>query len=143
MEGPSAFSDDVDLTYDIRALAPDLVENAELFIRYVPLRVGSSYVHPEVRLEFGARATGASSAPMWIDCAAAHIYCLRRLRRGRVAGHWYDLVALGRVGVVERALVNREIAEAVDERLPPTELRERPALAGERVGSNLIVASTS
>ena len=189
------FSEDVDLTYDIRALAPDLVgdsldplpasrsqekrwtselrgrlaawnrdsaapffanalhaaglegevsvENAELFIRYVPLEAGSGYVRPEVRLEFGARATGEPSAQMWIDCdaaphvpnvifprakprvmqvertfwekaTAAHVYCLQgRLRGGRFARHWYDLVALDRVDVVERALVNREIAEAV------------------------------
>ena len=119
------------------------VENAGLFIRYVPLEAGSGYVRPEVRLEFGARATGEPSAPMWIDCdgvphvpnvifprakprvmqaertfwekaTAAHVYCLQgRLRGGRFARHWYDLVALDRVDVVERALVNREIAEAV------------------------------
>ena len=117
------FSEDVDLTYDVRVLAPDLVgdsldplpasrsqekrwtselrgrlaawnrdlaapffanalhaagldgevsvENAELFIRYVPLEAGSGYVRPEVRLEFGARATGEPSAQMWIDCDAA------------------------------------------------------------------------
>ena len=120
------FSEDVDLTYDIRALAPDLVgdspdalptsrnqeqrwtrevrrrlaswmrdeavpflekglhaaeagggirfEDGELFIRYAPLNEGTDYVRPEVKLEFGARATGEPNTPMPIRCAT----CVRR-----------------------------------------------------------------
>ena len=189
------FSEDVDLTYDIRALAPDLVgdspnalpvsrsqeqrwtkairgrlaawtrdtaapflaaalhtaetegavrvEEDEIFIRYTPVTEGTSYVRPEVKLEFGARATGEPNAPMWVICdaaphvpavefpeaeprvmqvertfwekaTAAHVYCLQgRLRGTRFARHWYDLVQLNRAGLLDRAVADRETANAV------------------------------
>ena len=189
------FSEDVDLTYDIRALAPDLVgdspdalptsrsqeqrwtrevrrrlaswmhdkavpflekglhaaeadggirfEDGELFIRYAPLSEGTGYVRPEVKLEFGARATGEPNTPMPIRCdaadhvpdvefptavprvmraertfwekaTAAHVYCLQgRLRSGRFARHWYDLARLEDAGLARRALADRETANAV------------------------------
>ena len=117
------FSEDVDLTHDIRELAPDLVgdnpgalpksrsqeqrwtreirqrlaawtrntaapylaaalhaveadgavriEDSDLFVRYAPLTEGTGYVRPEVKLEFGARATGEPNAPMPVVCDAA------------------------------------------------------------------------
>ena len=189
------FSEDVDLTYDIRALAPDLVgdspdalptsrnqeqrwtrevrrrlaswmrdeavpflekglhaaeagggirfEDGELFIRYAPLNEGTDYVRPEVKLEFGARATGEPNTPMPIRCdaadhvpdvefptavprvmraertfwekaTAAHVYCLQgRLRSDRFARHWHDLARLEDAGLVQRALADRETADAV------------------------------
>ncbi|MXX98317.1 MAG: nucleotidyl transferase AbiEii/AbiGii toxin family protein [Gammaproteobacteria bacterium] len=189
------FSEDVDLTYDIRALAPDLVgdspdalptsrsqeqrwtrevrrrlaawmhdeaspflekglyaagadggirvEDGELFIRYAPLSEGTGYVRPEVKLEFGARATGEPNTPMPIRCDAAdyvpdvefptavprvmlvertfwekatavHVYCLQgRLRSERFARHWYDLTRLDSTGLAQRALADRETANAV------------------------------
>ena len=189
------FSEDVDLTYDIRALAPDLVGDGpdalpasrsqerrwtreirrrlaawmrdeavpflekelhaaeadggirvgdgELFIRYAPLSEGTGYVRPEVKLEFGARATGEPNAPMPIRCdaadhvpdvefptaaprvmrvertfwekaTAAHVYCLQgRLRGERFARHWYDLARLDGAGLAQRALADRETANAV------------------------------
>ena len=189
------FSEDVDLTYDIRALAPDLVgdspdalptsrsqeqrwtrevrrrlatwmhdeavpflenrlhaaeadggirvEDGELFIRYAPLGEGTGYVRPEVRLEFGARATGEPNTPMpiccdaadhvpdvefpaarprvmqvertfWEKATAAHVYCLQgRLRSERFARHWYDLTRLEGAGLTQRALADRETANAV------------------------------
>ena len=189
------FSEDVDLTYDIRVLAPDLVgdspdalptsrsqeqrwtrevrrrlaawmhdeavpflekelhaaeagggirvEDGELFIRYAPLSEGTGYVRPEVKLEFGARATGEPNTPMPIHCdaadyvpdvefpaarpqvmrvertfwekaTAAHVYCLQgRLRSERFARHWYDLTRLEGAGLAQRALAERETANAV------------------------------
>ena len=189
------FSEDVDLTYDIRALAPDLVadspdalptsrsqeqrwtrevrrrlaawmhdeavpflekrlhavetdggirvEDGDLFIRYAPLSEGTGYVRPEVKLEFGARATGEPNTPMPIRCdaadhvpdvefptalprvmraertfwekaTAAHVYCLQgRLRSERFARHWYDLARLKDAGLARRALADRETANAV------------------------------
>ena len=189
------FSEDVDLTYDIRALAPALVadspdalptsrsqeqrwtrevrrrlaawmhdeavpflekrlhaaetdggirvEDGDLFIRYAPLSEGTGYVRPEVKLEFGARATGEPNTPMPIRCdaadhvpdvefptalprvmraertfwekaTAAHVYCLQgRLRSERFARHWYDLARLKDAGLARRALADRETANAV------------------------------
>ena len=189
------FSEDVDLTYDIRTLAPDLVgdnpgalpvswsqeqrwtkevrrrlvawtydeaapflaevldtveadgkirvEGSELFIRYAPLNEGTGYVRPEVKLEFGARATGEPNTPMevvcdaaphvmnvefptavprvmrvertfWEKATAAHVYCLQgRLRGERFARHWYDLARLDSAGLTKCALTDREIANSV------------------------------
>ena len=189
------FSEDVDLTYDIRALAPDLVGDSpdalpasrsqeqrwtrevrrrlaawmhdeavpflekglyaagadggirvgdgELFIQYAPLSEGTGYVRPEVKLEFGARATGEPNTPMPIRCdaadyvpdvefpaarprvmqvertfwekaTAAHVYCLQgRLRSERFARHWYDLTRLENAGLAQRAFADRETANAV------------------------------
>ena len=189
------FSEDVDLTYDIRALIPDLVgdsprplpanrsqekrwtrvirerlaawtrdaaapflakalravesrgavrvEDADLFVCYAPLNEGTGYVRPEVKLEFGARATGEPNVPMsvvcdaaphvqgiefpkaeprvmqvertfWEKAAAVHVYCLQhRLRGERFARHWYDLARLDAAGFAESALADRALATAV------------------------------
>ena len=189
------FSEDVDLTHDIRALVPELVRNrrdalppnrsqerkwtravrealrkwahdvaqpavasalrvvepdgevevkeADVFIRYVPLNEGASYGRPEVKLEFGGRATGEPSAPMPIRCdaadhvpgvefptaqprvlqaertfwekaTAAHVFCVQRRVRGEgFARHWYDLARLDDAGIVARALADGAIAEGV------------------------------
>ena len=120
------FSEDVDLTYDIRAIAGDLIgdsatplpssksqekkwskeirsrlahwvateivpqltqrieqqglsatvraEGNKVFVDYLPLTKGTSYVASAVMLEFGARSTGEPSEPHAIRCdAAAHL----------------------------------------------------------------------
>ena len=189
------FSEDVDLTYDIRDIAPDLIgdsvdplpanrsqekrwsreirrrlaewtretaapylaealgavepdgtiriDDADLFVCYAPLNEGTAYVRPEVKLEFGARATGEPSANMPISCdaaphvpglefpeaqprvmqiertfwekaTAAHVYCLQhRPRGGRFARHWHDLARLDVTGHVDSAVADRDIADAV------------------------------
>lgn len=189
------FSKDVDLTYDIRKLAPDLVSDASdalpptnsqqrrwtdevrgrlarwitedaapflsqalaivepdgsvritndvIFIRYRALTPGSDYVRPEVKLEFGARATGEPNRPIHIVCdaaphvagvtfpqalpkvmtaertfwekaTAAHVYCKQgRLRGERFARHWYDLKCLADAGYAESAMNDRDLANAV------------------------------
>ena len=189
------FSEDVDLTYDIRVLAPDLVgdapdalppsrsqeskwtkevrrrlaawvthdaapfltealktvepegnirvENDEIFVRYAAQTPTSDYVRPEVKLEFGARATGepnqlmpvaCDAAPhvdavtfptamprvmtaertFWEKATAAHVYCKQgRLRGDRFARHWYDLTRLAATSHAEAAMKDRDLAEAV------------------------------
>ena len=189
------FSEDVDLTYDIRALAPELVrdrpdalppnrsqerkwtrtvrealnawthdvaqpalegalravepdgrvkvKDGDVFIRYVALDEGTSYRRPEVKLEFGGRATGEPSAVMpvrcdaadhvqgvefptatprvlqaertfWEKATAAHVFCAQRRVRGEgFARHWHDLARLDDAGIAARALADRGIAEGV------------------------------
>ncbi|MDE0062973.1 MAG: nucleotidyl transferase AbiEii/AbiGii toxin family protein [Gammaproteobacteria bacterium] len=189
------FSEDVDLTYDIRALAPELVcdrpdalppnrsqekrwtkavnralrtwvrdaatpalaqalqtvepdgeiviEDGDLLVRYVALSVGTDYARPEVKLEFGGRATGEPSAAMPIRCdaaehvrevqfptaeprvllaertfwekaTAAHVFCIQQRVRGEgFARHWHDLVRLDDAGVAASALSDHGIAQDV------------------------------
>lgn len=193
------FSEDVDLTYDVRQLIPELagqgpkggtdalpstqsqerkwskavrdrlpiwvaeeaapllqaaleqvepggevrIEGTELFIRYAPVGSTSDYVRPEVKLEFGARATGEPNESRNIGCdatthvdavtfptarprvmlvertfwekaTAAHVFCRQgRLRGERFARHWYDLHRLDAVGYADAALTRRDIATAV------------------------------
>ena len=189
------FSEDVDLTYDIRELAPDLVgdaldalppsrsqeskwtkeirkrlaawvtdaaapfltgalkavepegdiriENDEIFVRYAAQTPISDYVRSEVKLEFGARATGEPNQHMpvacdaaphvdavtfptatprvmtaertfWEKATAAHVYCKQgRLRGDRFARHCYDPTRLAATGHAEAAMRDRALAEAV------------------------------
>ena len=191
------FSEDVDLTYDIRALAPDLVEaqgepipstrsemrrwskavgqrlpdwidktvrplmaNAladanlpvslrqegdKLFVDYEAIASGSGYVAPSVMLEFGARSTGEPASvrnvicdaaghvdgvsfptarprvmhaerTFWEKATAIHVFCRQaRLRGVRFARHWHDVVKLDEAGIVEAALADRAVAQAVAE----------------------------
>lgn len=189
------FSEDVDLTCDIRVLVPELVrdspdalppnrsqekrwtkavdralgtwirdaaapvlaralhvvepdgevavEGGDVLVRYAPLREGTGYGRPEVKLEFGGRATGEPNAAMAVRCdaadhvrgvefptalprvlraertfwekaTAAHVFCVQRRVRGEgFARHWHDLVRLDEAGVVASALADRGIAEGV------------------------------
>ena len=189
------FSEDVDLTYDIRALIPHLVaehvdalppnrsqekkwtkevrhrlpawiaervlpdldraiqndgidasirhEGDKVFVDYPAVATGSGYVSPLVMLEFGARSTGepcevhelkcdaakyvlgivfpqAVSRVMriertfWEKATAVHVFCAGAdFRTERFARHWYDLARLDEAGYADRAIGEREIAEAV------------------------------
>lgn len=103
----------------------------------------SSYVKPQVILEFGARSTGepaerrpvtcdissilpdvsfptasprvmAIERTFWEKATAAHVYCLQAdLKSERFARHWHDLAALARHSRYRNTLVSREVAEAV------------------------------
>lgn len=189
------FSEDIDLTYDIRALAPDLVGEADdalpetraderrwtkeirkrlpewvkdnalpvitsvlssdglsanaradgdkIFIGHDAVAPGSTYVSPEVMLEFGARSTGepnevrdvvcdaavwveelefptarprvmAAERTFWEKATAIHVFCLqKRLRGDRFARHWHDLARLDDAGIAARALGDEDLARAV------------------------------
>ncbi len=190
------FSEDLDITYDIRAIAPDLVAGRDgdalpatrsqekiwtreirkrlavwvenqarptievhlsmsglstrvqvdrdrIFIGYEPLFPDYGLVRPEVRVEFGARATGepreehligCDAAPyisdvvfpsvrtlvmqaqrtFWEKATAVHVFChQQRIRGERLSRHWHDLVRLDDADLVARALANRPLALAV------------------------------
>ena len=96
-----------------------------LLLSYAPMKFGTGYVAPHIRLEFGARATGEphESVPVrcdlaelfpdiafpeaiplvmkmertfWEKVTAAHIFCLQnRLKGERFSRHWYDIARLG------------------------------------------------
>jgi hypothetical protein len=105
----------------------------------------TDYVANAVLLEFGARSTGepahakpvsCNAAPhlegltfptatprvmdaertFWEKATAIHVYCRQgRLQSARYARHWYDLMCLDRIGVVDRALADRKLAASVAE----------------------------
>ena len=190
------FSEDVDITYDIRAFAPDLVSGAgdealpptrsqerrwtrairarladwvrdeacpiveggladagfvarcrveaeRLYVGYEPLFETSSFVAPEVIVEFGARSTGEPHAnrpvvcdaaaylpgltfpaahptvmraerTFWEKATAIHVFCRQERRRGeRLSRHWHDLARLDETGIAARALADRALALSV------------------------------
>ena len=120
-----------------------VVEAEKVRIQYRASVEGRGYVHPEVLLEFGARSTGEPAAPMPVACDAAgwlqgvdfpvapprvmaaertfwekatavHAWCLKGEARGdRLARHWYDLTALERAGVAQRAFADRALGVRV------------------------------
>ena len=190
------FSEDVDITYDIRAFTPDLVAGAgdealpptrsqekrwtryirvrlsewvreqacpivaaelaragfeaavradgdRLFICFEPLFAETDFVRPEVKVEFGARATGEPHAnrpvvcdaaayvpdvvfpqacpttmlaerTFWEKATAVHVFCRQRRRRGeRLSRHWHDLARLDEAGIAGSALADRKLARSV------------------------------
>lgn len=190
------FSEDIDVTYDIRAVAPDLVgdapealppnrsqekkwtneirarlskwvsndalplianalseqrlparagaENDKILIQYEPLATGSGYVRPAIIVEFGARSTGEpyeirpvrcdaadhlagvvfptakprvmrAERTFWEKATAIHVFCAQGEFRGgeRFARHWYDVAKLDEAGFADRAIADRELANAV------------------------------
>lgn len=192
------FSEDVDVTYDIRKIIPDLIDDSDkpyppnrsqakkwteavqsrlpgwindnivpllesriqndgvgaklrleddkLYLDYQAVRSGTGYVRPTVLLEFGARSTGEpakrhvircdlteaidglilpeaqprvmnAERTFWEKATAIHAYCLRGTFRGgdRYARHWYDLDCMDQVGLAERALHDRTLANDVAE----------------------------
>ncbi len=190
------FSEDIDVTYDIRDFAPDMVaggddeampptrsqerrwtqairprlaewvrdvacplvaaemeragfagrvraESERLYYAYDPLFPPEDYVKPEVKVDFGARATGEPCVVRRVVCDAAthlpdvgfpearptvmlaertfwekatsmHVYCLQgRVRGERWSRHWHDLARLDEAGVAREAVADRELAHAV------------------------------
>ena len=188
------YSEDIDLTRDIRSIAPDLVgdapdalppsgaqarkwtkeirnrladwvadvvtphlsqelskvepegsvvcEDANIFVRYVPLTPSVPYLKAEVKLEFGARATGEPCAPMQVGCDAAahvsevafpsatprvmaiertfwekatamHVYRHKGKPQDRLSRHWFDLMQLDKGGFADRATADRRLGDAV------------------------------
>lgn len=191
------FSEDIDLTYDIRELVPDKLrdgnpipesrsqeksitsavnerlplwiqanvvpiiqealqkskvnadvsvvgnKNDTLLIEYDALKTGTGYASSNVRLEFGARATGepnyfrdvecdmlpvidnvifpsahplvmAAERTFWEKATAAHVYCLQHnIGKERFSRHWYDLAAIADSAYYESAIINRQFADSV------------------------------
>jgi hypothetical protein len=191
------FSEDIDLTYDIRRLIGDLAENAgeiphspsqakkwtkavrerlpqwietdvlpvlsqamsdegitaelslvgeekdSLLLSYAPMKTGTGYVAPQIRLEFGARATGEPRESIFVECdlaalipdiafpeatplvmkmertfwekaTAAHVFCLQnRLRGERFSRHWHDIARLAQSTKLEASLPATQYGELV------------------------------
>ena len=191
------FSEDVDVTYDIRRLIGDLVENSggiprsasqarkwtavvrerlpvwiessvipvlrramaedgieaeleiigerqdSLNLSYAPMNIGTGYVAPQIRLEFGARATGEPREPAFVDCdsarffpdisfpeanpsvmkmertfwekvTAAHVFCRQtRLKGERFSRHWHDIAKLARSPRMKASFPAREYGAMV------------------------------
>lgn len=189
------FSEDIDITYDIRAFAPELTgggqeplpvsrsqeqrwariirkelaawareqampvpqaglaesgfaagpraEHERIFLRYRPIFGDSSFVRPEVMVEFGARSTGDPRTMRLVECEAAahlpdiafptaspsvmlaertfwekatamHVFCRQQRRRGsRLSRHWHDVVRLDDAGYADLAMADRPLALSV------------------------------
>ena len=114
-----------------------------LLLSYAPMKAGSGYVAPQVRLEFGARATGEPREAIFVACdlaawvsgvafpeatvqvmkmertfwekaTAAHVFCLQnRLKGERFSRHWHDLARLANSARMQAALPARECGERV------------------------------
>lgn len=110
---------------------------------YQVIRRFSEDVDVTYDLEFGARSTGAPASPREVACDAAglvqgvvfpsarprvmhaertfwekataiHVFCQQsRLRGDRLAHHWHDVVRLDDAGLVDPALADRDLANAV------------------------------
>lgn len=184
------FSEDIDLTYDIRSLLADMVSDDEgipptpsqaskwtkavrerlpqwlsdtivpilcselpeglredaiqvvepdtIVVNYTPLREGTGYLSPKIRLEFGARSTGEPfeilpvscdlasviqeiqfpkaeprvlkmERTFWEKATAIHVFCKQEKMRGdRFSRHWYDLVQLSKLPRMQHALFDRD-----------------------------------
>ena len=188
------YSEDIDLTHDIRSIAPDLVgdspdalppssaqerkwtkeirsrladwvadvvtpylrqklsevepegtvvcEDTNIFVRYFPLMPSVSYLKEEVKLEFGARATGKPCEPKQVGCDAAvhvpevefpsatprvmaiertfwekatamHVYCRKGKTQDRLSRHWFDLMQLDKGGFADKAIADHRLGDAV------------------------------
>jgi hypothetical protein len=118
-------------------------DNDSLFIKYPPLRKGTGYVAPHIRLEFGARSTGepceilpiacdlASLIPeivfpkaqprvmkmertFWEKATAIHVFCRQSKMRGnRFARHWHDLLQLAATERIRNSFADKSWLEQV------------------------------
>ena len=191
------FSEDIDLTCDIRRLLPDMTTGTEgipptssqaakwtkvvrsrlpqwiednvipviqaaltdngmdatlaisgkdddsLLVKYPPLRQGTGYVAPHIRLEFGARSTGEPCEVLPIACdltplipeitfphalprvmkmertfwekaTAIHVFCRQaKIRGNRFARHWHDLLQLAATERIRNSFAERTWLEQV------------------------------
>ena len=118
-------------------------DNDSILVKYPPLRQGSGYVAPHIRLEFGARSTGepceilpvaCDLAPLipeiafpqaqprvmkmertfWEKATAIHVFCRQAKMRGnRFARHWHDILQLAATERVRNSLADRSWLEQV------------------------------
>jgi hypothetical protein len=118
-------------------------EGDKVFVGHDAVAPGSTYVSPEVMLEFGARSTGEpnelrdvvcdaaayveeiefptarprvmrAERTFWEKATAIHVFCLqKRLRGDRFARHWHDLARLDAAGIATAALADDDLAGAV------------------------------
>jgi hypothetical protein len=117
------FSEDVDLTYDIRAIAPDLAapgseglppnqSQEQKWTRTIKARLEgwtADTVSPELRQRLRPART------FWEKATAIHVFCRGGKIRGddRFSRHWYDVVSLDKAGHAAAAISDRDLAERV------------------------------
>lgn len=118
-------------------------DSDSILVKYPPLRQGTGYVAPHIRLEFGARSTGepcealpvtCDLAPLipeivfpqarprvmrmertfWEKATAIHVFCRQtKLRGNRFARHWHDLLQLAATERIQNSLVDKSWLEQV------------------------------
>lgn len=129
---------DMEATLEITGKDSDSV-----LVKYPPLRQGTGYVAPHIRLEFGARSTGepcevlpvaCDLAPLipeivfpqalprvmkmertfWEKATAIHVFCRQAKMRGnRFARHWHDLLRLAATERIQNSLADKSWLEQV------------------------------
>lgn len=118
-------------------------DSDSILMKYPPLRQGTGYVAPHIRLEFGARSTGepfevlpvvcdlASLMPeivfpqarprvmkmertFWEKATAIHVFCRQaKIRGNRFARHWHDLLLLAATERIQTSLADKTWLEQV------------------------------
>lgn len=118
-------------------------DNDTILVQYPPLRQGTGYVAPNIRLEFGARSTGEPceilpvacdleplipeivfpqaqpkvmkmERTFWEKATAIHVFCRQSKMRGdRFARHWYDLLKLAATERIRDSLADKSWLEQV------------------------------
>ena len=118
-------------------------EKNSLLLSYAPMQIGTGYVAPQIRLEFGARTTGEPREAVFVECdlaslipdiafpeatplvlkmeqtfwekvTATHVFCLQNQLRGeRFSRHWYDIARLAQSARLEASLPAKEYGELV------------------------------
>jgi hypothetical protein len=103
------FSEDVDLTYDIRTIAPDLVgPDGETLPK---TRSEEKRWSNEVRRRLPDWVAGAAQRVI-AKAPAIPVFCLQeRLRGDRFARHWHDVVRLDETGFATAAFADRDLAQ--------------------------------
>lgn len=111
------FSEDVDLTYDIRTLAPDMVDGARSTGEPASLRdiaCDASGLIEGVTFPTARPRVMHAERTFWEKATAIHVFCLQeRLRGDRFARHWHDVARLDEAGFATSAFADRDLANAV------------------------------
>ena len=141
------FSEDVDLTYDIRAIAGDLVGDSEMpcrrprarkrsgarrFVRACRtgepsdsrvIRCDAAVFLDEVKFPTATPQVMRAERTFWEKATAIHVFCAQGVFRGgdRFARHWHDLTRLDAAGFAEAAIADKALCRfsLAHRNLPP------------------------
>lgn len=111
------FSEDIDLTYDIRKLIPDIINSndlpnsrsqAEKWTKTVRDRLPSWIMENVLPVVMDVART------FWEKATAAHVFCVQEKIRGeRYARHWHDLIAIANSNQFTNIISNKKLANIV------------------------------
>jgi len=108
------FSEDLDLTCDIRRLIADLTAGEPHST--IPVTCDIEGQVDSVSFPVASPMVISVSRTFWEKATAAHVYCAQgRIRGERDARHWHDLAAILRSPHFDTAVKDREVARAVAE----------------------------